>query len=450
MKLSIGRFRSTVVPAIGMLLCVSVPAANSQKGKNGGCVAPAPINPVVNACTSSTAQSGCIDSTFGNGGEALLLDTGLAPQGAVRLQPQADGTQKIIVFNQTGTSATVVRFNLDGSLDSTFGNGGLSSYQLEPTGSLIGVYDGLIDANRNILVGGYAGGDLFVMRFLPDGAVDASFGTNGVFMYKGSASGSSGNGRGLALQPDGKIIAVGQAGTAHSHASVVLRLTSNGALDSTFGSNGVASVASGGLLLTAAIQTIGTTNYILAGGSGWFGRFTPSGALDSSFGSNGQVVGPTCGGTGDARSIYVDGSGNIFLLGYSSEGISLAKYTASGALDTSFGDVSASGHAGNTFLNVFAGRINVPGFSSSLTATTDSTGVTKLLVTGQTGNGGSSVLARYNLDGTLDPTFGGGVVARGLGSYSAWGMGSVVEPNGEIVPFIILDNGYLGLTRYWP
>ena len=445
----------------GVLFCLSAVTANSQKGKGGGCVAPAPINPVVNACTSSTAQSGCIDSTFGNSGAALLLDTGLQPQGAVRLQAQADGSQKIVIINQMGPSAMVARFNLDGTPDLTFGSNGVSSYQLEPATTGIGLFDGLVDANRNILVAGGAGADLFVMRFLPDGGVDTSFGANGVFMYQGSSSGSA-TSRGLALQPDGKIIAVGLAGTAKTHSSIVLRLTANGTLDSTFGSNGVASVASGPLLLTAAIQTIGTTNYILAAGSGWFGRFTPSGALDSSFGSSGKPVGPTCGGVGNARSIYVDGAGNIFLLGYSNAGITngpweitLAKYTASGALATSFGDVSASGHTGNTFLNVFGGT-NVPGFSSSLLATMDATGTTKLLVTGYAVNNAAgwtaSVLARYNLDGTLDPTFGGGVVARGFGSGAAWGTGSVVEPNGEIVPFIIWDNsgGYLALTRYWP
>ncbi len=242
---------------------------------------------------------------------------------------------------------------------------------------------------------------------------------------------------------------------------MVLRLNSDGTLDSTFGSNGVASVASGPLFMTAGIQTVGTTNYIVAGGNGWFGRFTPSGVLDSSFGNGGQVVGPTCGGTGNARSIYVDASGNIFLLGYSNAGvangpsyINLTKYTSAGGLDTSFGDVSGSGHTGDTFLNVFGGA-SYPGFNSSLVATTDSTGVTKLLVTGQattTGTGPAtySILARYNLDGTLDSTFP--VTARMFGSGAAWGMGSVVEPNGEIVPFIVWDNsgGYLALTRYWP
>ena len=176
------------------------------------------------------------------------------------------------------------------------------------------------------------------------------------------------------------------------------------------------------------------------------------------------MVGPTCGGTGYARSIYVDGSGNIFLLGYSNAGTSsgpyfnLTKYTSAGVLDTkSFGDVSGTAHTGSTFLNVFGGS-SYPGWGSSLIATTNSVGTPQLVVTGQSSTQGLpsytyAAIARYNLDGTLDSTFGGGgVVARSFGSGAAWGMGSVAEPNGEIVSFIVWDNsgGYLALTRYWP
>jgi uncharacterized delta-60 repeat protein len=435
--------------------------AVKSPGNSGSCVAPAPISPVVNACSSSTPQTGCIDSTFGSSGAALLLDTSLAPQGAIRLQPQADGTQKIVIANQTGSSATVARFNLDGTLDSTFGSGGISSYQLQTSGGISIGGDVTIDGNRNILVVGQAG-PLFVMRFLPNGGADTSFGSNGVFNYQPSPSGFA-EAAALALQPDGKIVVVGSQSTANNHtAALVLRLNSNGTLDSTFGNSGITSIIfpgskNGALLRTVAIQPVGTTNYVVTGAGGWFGRLTPSGVIDSSFGSGGQVVGPTCGGTGNARGTYVDASGNIYLLGYSDAGtgsgnyISLTKYTASGVLDTTFGDASQSGHTGDTFLNVFDGS-NYPGFNSSLIATTDSSGVTKLLLTGQASGsaGTTSVLARYNLNGTLDATFP--VAARTFGSGAAWGMGSVVEPNGEIVPFIVWDNsgGYLALTRYWP
>ena len=90
----------------------------------------------------------------------------------------------------------------------------------------------------------------------------------------------------------------------------------------------------------------------------------------------------------------------------------LAKYTAAGVLDTTFGDVSGTGHNGDTFLNVF-GSISIPGSPSSLLVTTDSTGVTKLVVTGWATRTPDffattfPVLARYNVDGTLDTAFQG-------------------------------------------
>ncbi len=463
MRLTTGWYQTIVVLTLDVLLCGSL-FASSRKG--GSCVAPAPRNPMVDSCFSSMAESGCIDSYFGSAGEVAFSDTALGVQGAVRLQPPpaspAGGSPKIIVFNQTGSSATVMRLNLDGTLDSTFGTNGVGNYPVAAS-----VYDGLIDANRNILIGGSSGSDIFVMRLLPDGAVDTSFGSNGVFISAGSLSGSA-EGQALAIQPDGKVIAVGaQWGRkGSSGSSLVLRLTSSGALDSTFGSGGFVSFTSGtgGQALKAvAIQTLGTTSYIVAGGGNWLGRFTLSGALDSSFGTGGQVVGPTCGGTGYARSIYVDGSGNIFMLGYSNAGTSsgpylnLTKYTSAGALDTkSFGDVSGTARTGSTFLNVFGGS-SYPGWGSSLIATTNSSGTPQLVITGYGQTPGTpsyayAVVARYNIDGTLDSTFNGGVVARQFGSGAAWGMGSVAEPNGEIVPFIVWDNsgGYLALTRYWP
>jgi uncharacterized delta-60 repeat protein len=232
-----------------------------------------------------------------------------------------------------------------------------------------------IDGNRNILVAG--SGPFFVMRHLPDGGVDTSFGSAGVFNYQPSSSGFA-NATALALQPDGKIVVVGsQSGPRPPTYSLVIRLNSNGPLDSTFGSGGLTSFipsgAKNGGLRTVAIQSLGAANYIVAGGDlGQLGRLTPSGAIGSTFGSGGQAVGPTCGGTGRLRGTYVDASGNIFLLGYSYAGtgagyyINLPRYTASGVLDTTFGDAaSGGGHTGDTFLNVFGG-LNVPGFNSSL------------------------------------------------------------------------------------
>jgi hypothetical protein len=210
----------------------------------------------------------------------------------------------------------------------------------------------------------------------------------------------------------------------------------------------VSCALSGPTLEAVAIQTIGSTNYIVAGGPNWLGRFTPAGALDASFGNQGQVLASSCTGVGTPRAIYIDPSGSLFVASNASV-LTLSKYTSAGSVDTTFGELSSSGSGRTGYAQLAA---TFPGRRNSLVATTDSSGTTKLLVTAQGGTNGSSVLARYNLDGSLDTTFGGGVALRSYGSGSAWGQGSVVEPNGEIVTFSTWDNsgGYLALTRYWP
>jgi uncharacterized delta-60 repeat protein len=422
-------------------------AVNANGSKTGGCPAATPLPTVVNACSSSTAESGCIDTTFGNGGEALYLDNPLGPTGDVQLQTQLDGTVKVIVIGYLSpTTAVALRYNLDGTLDSTFGAGGESSAVLEPNGGLT-IFDGMIDSNRNILMVGYSGTNLIVVRFLPDGGLDPSFGANGVFTFPASSLGEA-----LAVQPDGKIVAVGVQYYTKGTAGLIVRINPNGSLDSTFGSAGAVTFRttsqSGPTLEAVAIQTIGGTNYIVAGGPNWLGRFTPAGALDSSFGSQGQIVASSCTGVGTPRGIYIDLTGSLFVASNANV-LTLSKYTASGTVDTTFGELSSSGSARTGYAQLAA---TFPGRRNSLVAITDASGVTKLLVTAQGGTNGSSVLARYNLDGSLDATFDGGVALRSYGSGATWGQGSIVEPNGEIVTFSTWDNsgGYLALTRYWP
>jgi uncharacterized delta-60 repeat protein len=319
-------------------------------------------------------------------------------------------------------------------------------------GDGVGVWGAVIDSNRNIVVLGQptqpnGTGSFIVVRFTPDGALDSSFATNGVFTYLNYQA------FGLAHQPDGKIVVGGADGKGNAK---LFRFTANGALDSTFGSGGMVAAPRGvSPFRSVAIQTIGTTSYILASTTGWFGRFTLSGALDAKFGSSGQVAPVTCSAVARAASIYVDPSGGIYTLGGLNYDLALSKYTATGAFDTNFGaqNVNGVGHTGITILNI-NGQTSNPGYSTSLVATTNSTGVTQLVAVGQGNVNGltSTLVMRFNLDGSLDPTFG--VAARSMGSSSTIGSGVLVDPSGEIVSSMCLDLGAAGcevdLTRYWP
>jgi uncharacterized delta-60 repeat protein len=430
-------------------------AVNSNSSSS--CVAPLAINPLVNACSSSTPQTACLDSTFGSGGFVLNnLDV------ATVIRQQTDG--KLVAAGYSNNVVTAVRYGADGTLDASFGNGGITHYQFSgsPTTS---VYDAILDANNNILVTGFENYNEYVLRFASTGSLDNSFGSGGAYLRAGTSKAPY-VGEGLALEPDGKIIVAGQGMGAF-----VTRLNSNGTVDATFGTNGTVSLpdsqTSSNIFYAPAIQTVGSVNYVVAGGrlgpnkSVAIARFTMSGVLDTTFGINGQATISFCGNAGRVSSLAFDPSGNILAAGSTSFGgpnfLVLARFSPYGALDTSFGDpaTSGSGKTGSTLTNVFGG--NSIGFRTTMTPVTDNLGNTRILFAGTGGTPGYFVLARYNSDGTLDNTFGGTGVVAANGGISNIGYGVTVQSNGEIVEAgttQLSSGSYSGynfaLVRLWP
>jgi uncharacterized delta-60 repeat protein len=168
-------------------------------------------------------SDGSLDTTFGanQSGTLLLPATQLSSElqwtsvAAVTLQPQSDGTNKIVVVGSavmsdpTSTTSTrsvlVVRFNADGTLDGTFDGG--QGYTLAGNGSAAGV---AVDASGRIIVGGSGSDGISVARLSPDGTVDTTFGTSGVKTATLSG-GLSGGVDGLTLTSDGNIYVRGTA-----------------------------------------------------------------------------------------------------------------------------------------------------------------------------------------------------------------------------------------------
>jgi len=313
-------------------------------------------------------------------------------------------------------------------------------------------------------VTGFESYNEYVLRFTSAGALDTSFGSGGAYLRAGNSK-TSYEGEGLALQPDGKIIV---AGEGQGIGAFVTRLSVNGTVDTSFGTGGTASVAnsgpSGNIFYAPAIQTVGSVNYVLVGGtlgpnrSVALARFTMSGIPDTTFGINGQATISFCGNAGRVSSLAFDPSGNILAAGFTSFGgpifFMLARFTPYGALDTSFGDpaTGGSGRTGSTLTSVFGS--NSFGFRTTMTPVTDSLGNTRILLAG---SGYTStwyfVLARYNSDGTLDNTFGGTGVVAANGGISNFGYGVTVQSNGEIVEAgtTKLPSGYnIALVRFWP
>lgn len=285
------------------------------------------------------------------------------------------GDWKVLVAGWVFTTASeflVVRFNPDGSLDSSFGNSGKVAVQLGSTaypGSIANALAILPDGK--IVVGGYANdsagnGDLLLVRLNPDGSFDSSFGTGGVVLAPlgGGPNGSQwAEADHLALQPDGKIVASGYDYNSGSPQSVLIRLNPDGTVDSSF--------ANGGTLVTQlgdgcsscgtpplgndalAVQAdgkilgAGTADDPASSDASLIIRLNGDGGFDHTFGSGGKVVDDlgthlAGGRSSDLRALVLQANGKILVGGFGNDSTSngaflVARLNSDGSLDSAFG-----------------------------------------------------------------------------------------------------------------
>ncbi len=185
--------------------------------------------------------SGVVDSTFGTNG---LVETDLGSDDVLRsLAVQADG--KIVAAGSRGSAGTatqnfaVVRYMPDGTLDPTFGSGGIVTSAFDGIGSSVVVQP---DDGKIVLVGTVPNGDMEVARFNPDGALDATFGSAGLALISFCSSSNCQRAEGVALDTAHRIVIAGYAldpvGTVASEGFAVARLLPDGSLDATFGTGG--------------------------------------------------------------------------------------------------------------------------------------------------------------------------------------------------------------------
>jgi uncharacterized delta-60 repeat protein len=173
------------------------------------------------------------------GGNAVLLD--LVPPGHAALTVDANLAVYIIGPHTDSGGANDVaieRYTSAGVLDATFGSGGLV------TAGMPGIDDVpqaiVIAAGGAILVAGVTNADFAVRRFLPDGTPDTTFGNNGVTAPL--ANNGALTVRDMVVQADGRILVAGNATGGTSPGPLVARYNADGSLDTTYGTNGVASI----------------------------------------------------------------------------------------------------------------------------------------------------------------------------------------------------------------
>jgi uncharacterized delta-60 repeat protein len=294
--------------------------------------------------------------------------------------------------------------------------------------------------------------DSLTLHLAPAG-MDPTFGLDGVaiapFDGSGGAAGT------LAVQPDGKVVVAGAAG-GEGGGLALARFAANGTLDPTFGGDGMAiearAMASGGWHPAVTLQADG--KILLVGGAprsggAWdeedlsLSRYNPDGTRDTTFGRDGQAVNAV-GDIAWPREVVAlpDGKilvgGAVFTFGDPRGGpapsdFMLARYTAAGKLDTTFG-----GGDGIVTADFGGGDGHTADRGLYLAVMGDGR-----IVLGGTVNGDPSDyardigLARFLPDGTPDPTFGrGGPDGDGLVTLDAgpneWIQGLAVGADGSV------------------
>jgi uncharacterized delta-60 repeat protein len=253
-------------------------------------------------------DTGTLDPTFGTSGRVELGFAG----GLAGVIVQPDGRIVGAGSRRTGvgleTDLLVVRLLPDGALDASFASGGVLTVDLDAFDQLVGVArqaDGRLVAVGSGGTGVLSDRDLTLLRVDAAGALDPTFGTGGVAR---TDLGGSEHGVYLALQPDGKLV-----GGAFGADSYVLRWGSSGALDPDFGAAGVRTLPVASFAPGIALQPDGKIVAVATRGvppTFVVARLYASGDFDPTFGAGGHRTNPFDGG-GGSRSAILQADGRI-------------------------------------------------------------------------------------------------------------------------------------------
>jgi uncharacterized delta-60 repeat protein len=411
------------------------------------------------ASSYAVGQAGTLDPAFASGG--IFQAPGSAST-ANALAIQGDG--KIVVAgsgiaSNGGGLDTLLRLNTNGTLDTTFGTGGVFSISpkgaelvngffgvaIQPDGKIVAVASGLVGVQ--------------LIRVLSNGTLDTTFGTGGLTTTITAFGGIGGGG--LALQSNGDIVVV--AGSLNP--SVMARFTSSGKLDTTFGTGGqvnlqygtptqVAIQSNGKILVTSGLS--GKLVFFFPNAqAGSITRYNSNGSVDTTFGAAG-----TAASVASASALVLQSDGKIVVGGAITSklnapgtandvGFGIVRYNSNGSLDRTFG----------------MGGVAITDFGSTATCTgayavaVQSNG--DIVAGGASGNtlegtfiSSSFGLSRYTSAGQLDTTFGtGGITITGVVSGRiSWVNAMAIQSDGKIVVTgnvsvgVDSDNGYV--ARY--
>jgi len=279
------------------------------------------------------AGNGTLDPTFGTGGKKVI-DFGGADEGAHAAALQPDG--KIVLAGDTHLKPAVVRLRVNGTLDPSFENDGKKAFSWGAIGRITAV---IVAPNGKILLGGFSGpegGDVKVARLNANGLLDKTFGTGGIAAVD---FGGTEFGEAMARQADGRILV---AGRADPGGAIVARLRATGALDPDFGAGGRVTLPGGGSANAVLVQP--DRRILVAGNANGSATMTvtrlkPDGSIDTSFGTNGTASVDFGALADQADGAALQADGRIVIAGSSQATgtVAVARLTPGGALDPGFG-----------------------------------------------------------------------------------------------------------------
>lgn len=385
---------------------------------------------VVLATSYAAAQDGGLDTSFGNGG-TVQTDIAGDSDMAISIAQQTD--EKLLVagmFKIQGLPfPSISRFNLNGALDTSFGNNGVtifngSGYEDQYYNIVLSQNDGKIIAGGSFFLN--ANEQYVVHRFLDDGSIDTNFGNNGELIifpeniFKGD----------LALLDDDSLLAVGRIYESGINKVGLKKYMPNGMLDTSFGNNGVVVTEVGNesnaalkvavaqdntIVVLANSRNNGVSSQVLL-------RYLPNGALDTTFGDNGIInIANDPDFTSSNIALYNNGKIAVVstFFDYQLERITnlISRYLPNGSVDNSFG---INGYINPNINNLSISKIEIQQNQ-------------RLLVFGELTNffegGGPFFMKRYHLHGNVDSGFN--FVTNNSSEYFVADM--LIQQDGKIV-----------------
>jgi uncharacterized delta-60 repeat protein len=357
---------------------------------------------------------GDLDGSFAGDGKRAINFGGTDLARVLLVQP--NGRIVVAGGGAAASSFCVARLRVNGVLDTAFGTGGKRRIDFGDENE--SVFAAALQPDGKIVLAGDSRLRVAVARLNPNGSLDKTFSGDGKKIFSWGAISRA---TAVLVLPNGKLLLGGFSGPEGGNMQAA-RLNANGALDTTFGIGGKATVDFGGDDFASAIARQANGRILLAGRSTASGavvaRLRANGALDPDFDGDGRVTLP---GGGSLRAVLVQPDRKIVVAGNAmgSEVMTVTRLMPNGSPDTTFdGDGTAMIDFGSLADLAGDAMLQPDG---------------KIVVAGSTQATGEIAVARLNPNGSPDTTFGGDGKATVDFGIATFGNAVALQPNGRIV-----------------